>query len=226
MSCAFKMTESEFIDYWKRVYPEAYLIGHELKWVYPDRWFRIHSLPESKRYAEDEIEYQIIFERQNQLITDLIGEGTEIMLAFGLYVDDDLINLNYREMSDFVEFQKIMTIDLQKERPEEQQDELYLDIFLKADTWRRNKRNELLKKIADDEIRAMFICPSRNCVIAPYDGGVDIIVQSTKIRDQLRNKYGDWLSNREDGLGKKKNVLQKITQVGFNRTTVGALRLT
>ncbi|WP_200975292.1 hypothetical protein [Echinicola sp. 20G] len=194
------MTESEFIDYWTREYPEVFPIGHELKWVYPDRWFRIHCLPESKRYAENESEYQIIFDKQNQLITDLIEDGTEIMLSFGLYVGDDLINVNYKKLTDFGEFQKIMTIDLQKERPEDHEDELYLEIFVKPGTWRRNKRNEFLKKIADGEIRVMFICPSRDCVIVPYDGGVDIIVQSTEKRDQLKNKYHDWLSEREDGL--------------------------
>jgi phosphotransferase system IIA component len=26
----------------------------------------------------------------------------------------------------------------------------------------------------------MFICPSKNCIVAPYDGGVDIIVDSSK----------------------------------------------
>ena len=106
------MTESEFIGYWTREYLEAFQIGHELKWVYPDRWFRIHSLPESKRYAESDSEYQIIFDRQNKLITDLIGDGTEVILSLGFFVGDDLINVNYKEMTDFGEFQKILTIDL------------------------------------------------------------------------------------------------------------------
>ena len=67
------MTEIEFIDYWNKEYPGSYPINHELKWIYPDRWFRIHSLPDSKRYAESADEYKIILERQNQLINDLIG---------------------------------------------------------------------------------------------------------------------------------------------------------
>jgi len=60
-------------------------------------------------------------------------------------------------------------------------------------------KNQILKAIADDEIRAMFICPSRNCIISPYDGGVDIIVDSTKRRNELKEKYKNWLSEREDG---------------------------
>lgn len=193
------MTENEFIDYWNREFPESLPINHELKYVYPDRWFRIHSLPESKRYAENESEYQIIFNRQNTLINDLFGDNSGIITSFGLYTED-LSNDNYKELNEFWEFDKVQTISLHKERPNEYEDEMYFDIYIKADQWKMNSKNEILKAIADDEIRAMFICPSKDCIIAPYDGGVDIIVDSTEKRDELKQKYRDWLSEREDGL--------------------------
>ncbi|WP_027394219.1 DUF3885 domain-containing protein [Aquimarina latercula] len=193
------MTESEFIDYWNKEYPESLPINYELKMVYPDRWFRIHSLPESKRYAENEDEYKIILDRQNQLINDLIGEESEVAISFGLYRLDST-NDNYKELTDFGEFQKVLRIDLQKERPEEYEDEMYFDIYVKTESWKNGNRNEILKGIADDEIRAMFISRSNKCVIAPYDGGVDVIVDSTEKRDKLKVKYKDWLSDREDGM--------------------------
>ena len=46
----------------------------------------------------------------------------------------------------------------------------------------------------------MFVSLSKKCVIAPYDGGVDVIVDSTEKRDRLKAKYVDWLSDREDGM--------------------------
>lgn len=193
------MAESEFIDYWNKEYPESLPINHELKLVYPDRWFRIHSLPESKRYAETEEEYKIILDRQNQLINELIGEESEVAISFGLYRRDST-NVNYKELTDFGEFQKVLRIDLQKERPEEYLDEMYFDIYVKTEKWENGKRDEILKAIADDEIRAMFVSPSKKCVIAPYDGGVDIIVDSTEKRDRLKAKYKNWLSDREDGM--------------------------
>ena len=193
------MAESEFIDYWNKEYPESLPINHELKLVYPDRWFRIHSLPESKRYAETEEEYKIILDRQNQLINELIGEESEVAISFGLYRRDST-NVNYKELTDFGEFQKVLRIDLQKERPEAYLDEMYFDIYVKTEKWENGKRDEILKAIADDEIRAMFVSPSKKCVIAPYDGGVDIIVDSTEKRDRLKAKYKNWLSDREDGM--------------------------
>ncbi|WP_299823921.1 hypothetical protein [uncultured Pontibacter sp.] len=193
------MKEKDFIDYWNKEYPEAHPINHELKWIYQDRWFRIHSLPESKRYADSEDEYKIILDRQRKLFEDLIGEGEEIAISFGLYTDD-ITNENYKELTDFSEFQKVLTIDLHKERPEEYEDVMYFDIFVKTEIWKKDSRNEILKAIADDEIRAMFVCPARKCIIAPYDGGVDVIVDSKEKRDRLKTKYKSWLSGREDGM--------------------------
>lgn len=193
------MIESEFINYWNKEYPESFPINHELKWNYPDRWFRIHSLPESKRYADSEDEYKIILDRQNKLINDLIGQESEVAISFGLY-SNDITNDNYKELTDFGEFLKVLTIDLHKERPEEYEDEMYFDIYVKTEKWKSGKRDKILKAIADDEIRAMFVSPSNKCVIAPYDGGVDVIVNSNEKRDNLKSKYKDWLSDREDGM--------------------------
>ena len=193
------MTGSEFIEYWNKEYPESLPINHELKWIFSDRWFRIQSLPESKRYADSIDEYKIILDRQNQLIDDLIGEESEVAISFGLYTND-ITNDNYKQLTDFGEFQKVLTIDLHKERPEQYEDKLFFDIFVKSEKWKKGNRNEILKAIADDEIRAMFVSSAKGCIIAPYDGGVDVIVDSTERRDRLKEKYKNWLSDREDGM--------------------------
>jgi len=193
------MKESDFINYWSKEYPESLPINHELKWKYPNRWFRIHSLPKSKRYADTLDEYKIMLDRQNQLIEDLIGEESEVTICFGLYTND-ISNNNYKELTDFGEFKKVLTIDLQNERPEEYEDEMFFDIFVKIENWKKGNRNEILKAIADDEIRAMFVSQSKNCIIAPYDGGVDLILKTNSERDRLKYKYKDWLSEREDGM--------------------------
>lgn len=193
------MKEIEFINYWNKEYPEALPIGYELKWIYQNRWFRIHSLPNSKRHAQTDDEYKIILDRQNELIEDLIGEGTEIAILFGLYIDNRT-NDNYHELTDFGAFRKVLTIDLQKERPEEYENEMYFDIYTKIDNWHKDNKKEILKAIADDKIQVMFVCPSKHCIVAPYDGGVDVIVSSTEKRNELKIKYNDWLSEREDGM--------------------------
>lgn len=187
-----------FIDYWKATYPEATPIGHVLKWVYADRWFRIHSLPGSKRYADTEEEYGILLARQYQLIEELIGEGAEVAIVLGLY-ENDITLANYARLSDIEAFQRVWTIDLAKERPHQYDHDISLDICVKVENWERGRRDEILKAIADDEIRAMIVCPARECIVAPYDGGVDVIVETEVSRNRWKERFRGWLSPREDG---------------------------
>ncbi len=193
------MNQEQFNKYWKNEYPESYPINHELKYIYSDRWLRIHSLPESKRYAESDFEYNIILNRQNQLINDLIGEGTEFFISIGLYTGDTNNN-NYTELTGYGDFYKTQTIDLSKARPLEYDEETYFEIYIKKEFWKSESKNNILKAIANDEIRAMFICPSKKCIVAPYDGGVDIIVDTTEKRNELKEKYRNWISQQEEGL--------------------------
>jgi hypothetical protein len=191
--------KDEFNNTWKATFPESYPIGDELKWVYDKRWFRIHSLPESKRYAENEDEYQIIFKRQNEIIQDLLGENLNVTLLFGLY-RNEITNSNYEEVTEFGEFEKVDTLELHQIRPEEYEDEFYYDIYIKETDWKINQRNNILKEIADDSIRMMIISFEKNRIINPYDGGVDLILESEIKRDYYKSKYKDWLSNHPEGL--------------------------
>ncbi len=193
------MNCEEFNKYWSTNYPESNPIGHELKSVYPTRWLRMHSLPESKRYAESEDEYQTILNRQNKLIGRLFGENSEIIIVSGQY-EMEFTEETSTVLSDYGLFEKCRTIELHKIYPEEYEDKFYYDVYIRTDIWKQNSQNELLKNIADDDFRAMFICPKSKCIVAPYDGGMDIIVDSKEKRNELKVKYKDWISDREDGM--------------------------
>ncbi|NLP59304.1 hypothetical protein [Lutibacter sp. B1] len=193
------MTKFEFIKYWNENYPNSLPIENELVGKYENRWFRIHSLPDSKRYAENEYEYNQILERQNKLITDIFGNNTDFQILIGLY-QNDTMNENYEFLDYLNTFIKIMNIDLHKEKPDIYEDEMSYEIYVKQEKWNINDYNEILKKIADDEIRAIFINPQQNSLIIPYDGGVDVILKNTEERDRFKSKYADWISKREDGL--------------------------
>ena len=193
------MNIETFKRFWKSKYPEVYPVGHELKWTYPNRWFRIHSLPESKRYAESEKEYQILLKRQNELISDLVREGTELIFLFGLYGDEPA-SVNIHKIESCGDFNKIETLDLYKVRPEEHEETFLYSIFIKTINWESNKYDPLLKLIANDELRMMFICPEKNLIINPYDGGVDIIMETPRLRDIMKERYHKWLSKHPEGL--------------------------
>jgi hypothetical protein len=193
------MTAEQFRTYWNKTYPDSYPIDFEFKTIFNNRWFRIHSLPDSKRYAENDVEYKIILSRQNRLISDLF-QSDDFFIVIGFY-NYDLSSPLTDDYFDLDKFQKIDTLALHKIRPEEyQEDEVFYDIYMKPDKWESDKFNDLLTKIADDEIRAMFVNSTKNITVVPYDGGMDIILPDTKTRDDFRIKYKDWLSSREDGL--------------------------
>jgi hypothetical protein len=46
-------------DKFREVYPVSLIMRKAIS----DFWFRIHSLPESKRYPENEADWEILFER-------------------------------------------------------------------------------------------------------------------------------------------------------------------
>ncbi len=193
------MTAEQFKTYWNTIYPDSYPIDYELKTIFNNRWFRIHSLPDSKRYAENDNEYKIILSRHNKLITDLF-QSDDFFIVIGFYNYDlsSPLTIDYFNLD---EFQKIETLVLHKIRPDEyQNDEVYYEIYMKHDKWESDKFNDLLTKIADGEIRAMFVSSTKNITVVPYDGGMDIILPNTKTRDDFKIKYKDWLSSREDGL--------------------------
>jgi len=193
------MNSEQFKKYWRDHYPESYPIGFELKIIYRDRWFRIHCLPDSKRYADDENEYEIILLRQNNLISDVFADNLDFVLLIGLY-SNDLTNENYNDLDYLTTFQKVDTVDLHEISPNDYDDEMYYEIFMRNEKWSKDSYNHILRKIADDEIRAIFVNHDAHCIVAPYDGGVDIILKDSMTRDRFKAKYSDWLSKREDGL--------------------------
>ena len=194
------MLTSEFNNYWTENYASTLPLGYELVAENPENWFRIHSLPKSKRYADTEEEFQIILDRQNELITAVFEEGTEIILLFCTFTND-LSNENYAEIRDYHDFKLTETLNLYKNFPEEEYPKDFsMRIFIKSEKWKKESRDKMLRLIADDEIKILFICPSKKRIIAPYDGGVDIVMENKIKRNEFKAKYKSWLSYRKDGL--------------------------
>lgn len=110
------MTQEEFNKLWISNYPETVPISYLFKHDSADRWFRIHSLPDSKRYPDNDEEWELLLKRQNTIITDLFGLDSKVFLLTGEYnwgeriphvVDEDEIFRDYK-------FSRLDNIDLYK----------------------------------------------------------------------------------------------------------------
>lgn len=197
------MTKKDFQNLWTLNYPDTVLISYLFKHEYSDRWFRIHSLPESKRYADNENEWEILLSRQNEIITDLFGLETPIVIVTGEYNwGDNRQNHLTDEEEIFKPFSFVLLDNIELNKIDaEQYDEtdIYRPAFAQT-VWIPNYHNKILREISNDKIRAFFVSFDKNIIVAPYDGGVDFILKDKHTRDNYKEKYKPWLSEREDGL--------------------------
>jgi hypothetical protein len=197
------MTKEEFSTLWTINYPETVPISYLFKQNYSDRWFRIHSLPESKRYAENEKEWKILLSRQNEIITDFFGLDTPILILTGEYNWGDNRQIHVTEEEEilkpfsFVNLDKIYLNKIDAEQYDEP--DIYRPAFAKT-VWKPNYHDKLLREIAIGNILAFFVSFEKNIIVAPYDGGIDFLLKDILTKENYKNKYRHWLSEREDGL--------------------------
>lgn len=197
------MTAEQFEIFWSSMYPDTIPVSHFFRHAFSDRWFRIHSLPKSKRYAENKVEWNILLDRQNKIITDILGENSKVIFVTGDFYYEGYIELHpitdSKSITD-MSFVSLDNIDLHKMSPDMyDQGQIYRPIFSEQ-IWQANKFNNLLKEIANEQLSAFFISEEKKCIIAPYDGGIDFILKDIETKKIYKEKYKDWLSARRDGL--------------------------
>ena len=188
------MSKEEFHKLWTLIFPNTIPISYLFKYDYSDSWFRIHSLPESKRYAEDDNEWKILLTRQNKIITDLFGVRTNVLIVKGDFnlSDEEEVFKDYSfSMLDNIDLHELDSDDYDK-------GQIYQQSFAET-IWIPNQHDKLLRAIAVDITRAFFLSFDKKIIAAPYDGGVDFVLKNSLIRDFYKNKYNQWLSKNESG---------------------------
>lgn len=80
------MAAADFDAYWRASYPEAPPMSYLLRTIYPERWVRVHSLPDAQRYARTEADWRELLGRQRVLFADLVGDPADLVLVTGDYV--------------------------------------------------------------------------------------------------------------------------------------------
>ena len=152
-----------------------------LRQIYPERWLRIHSLPESKRYDETEEEYAELFHRHNAVATQALGEGSQCYLIQGFWVEPE-------------EGQSGWVVSLEGE-------ELNLRFEVTEVIWSHSGHDALLREVADRKTaNVVFVSYGSRRIYAPYDGGADLICRNEQERDEWKRAYSAWLSAYPEGL--------------------------
>jgi hypothetical protein len=197
---------STFSNYWQRNFPDCPPVSYLFKWRLADRWFRFHSLPESKRYAENDAEREELLVRQNAVLLDVIGEGRGCVLVVGDYSESpgELINGSRCPILAGYITHALPALSKQGFDPEplnEGESPIYLRLACGTHILHRGSLDEILLCVADDRITNFFVISfERNRIFAPYDGGVDVVLGDSAERNEFKSRYAKWLSEHPDGL--------------------------
>ena len=195
------MTPLEFDGYWTKTYSGSLPIPYLLRGVYPNRWIRFHSLPESKRYPGDETEFQTVLHRHNVVLDELAEPDEELVFSSTEYsetphpIRDDRALTQLDPNAHFWRTIAKHKVDNDEAYPN------YWHLFMSVGSWKSGNFDAILRVVADWTIANVMILSTANqWVYYPYDGGADVILQSSETRDQLRSLFASWLSERADGL--------------------------
>jgi len=193
-----------FQEWWQTRFGDLPPLGYILRQELQERWFRIHSLPESKRYPETAWEYEELLHRHNTVATELLGNGALCWLVAITYLFEadyyavgelDLPGLGAQPLEVAYTFENPAD-------PCIKNDERVLAACWVAEvTWAPGRFDELIRAVADDKMsQVLFVEKSRARIYAPYDGGADLILESTEQRDRFHTRYAAWLSKHPKGL--------------------------
>lgn len=148
------------------------------------RWARIYSLLDAKRYTNTKADWTELEQRPNALIDSLVPQGAESRIVCNT-IDDD----NYLYEAFDLENIGVLVQD---------EGEAVFQSFLFTTTWESYGFNPFLIMNAEDQLRAFIVGP--DCLIAPYDGGMDVILKDPHTCWAFKRQVKNWISPRPDGL--------------------------
>lgn len=176
---------------WRRHYGDALPVAHHLRNAGVGHWLRFHSLPESKRYAETDAERSVILERQNTLGTEVLGDGVQCWLVQACFNTHEGPPLFVARDMTFV--RHVADPDDPEDPP--------IDIYARRAVWTAGGFDGLLQAVSEFEAGfVLWMSTATGVVFAPYDGGVDLFLESSPAAQALAMKHADWLSAHPQGL--------------------------
>src|SRR5688572_12763321 len=186
--------------YWEREYPDCPPIGYMLRQTFADRWFRIHTLPASKRYPDNPSEKTEILNRHNSLLSSIMGKGADYVLVTTGYSNYPKPVRSYPQIESIVgKTQHWLTLPLHE--LEGDSDPNYWHFFFVEGTWNMNSADELLGLVCEGIVaNVLFVSFTPKAVYHPYDGGADIFIESEALTTSVKTKYASWLSTHPAGL--------------------------
>ena len=166
---------------WQADFPDAPPVGHLVRHAHADRWLRIHSLPDSKRYPDTDADMGEILRRHTAVATDVLGNDA-CALVTGAYASAS---------------------DGDWSVPMHEADEapFWLNLTVRSVSWRPGAHDALLRAVAHgDAGPVLFYAPALGQAYAPYDGGADLFFRKASTQQAHARRYAAWRSPLPSGL--------------------------
>ena len=194
------MTEDAFLEFWRSHYGDCPPAGFLLQETYPNRWFRIHSLPESKRYADTAREMSALLARHNTVATDVLGDGSPcVVVSKADY--NPRVGRAARGHVQFARLQLQPLVVVTANNPNDSGTGWSIPLAWARMTWQPGALDDVLADVANALLGPfLIVSETTGRVYAPYDGGADLFLESEAERDTCRSRYQAWLSSHPSGL--------------------------
>ncbi|VXB44149.1 hypothetical protein [Aeromicrobium sp. 9AM] len=181
---------------WEAKFPGVLPIGHLVR--DDERWVRFHSLPESKRYAENESEYEELLRRHHEVLTTLSAPHTDLIAITASWSPTKYARSRSRALqraAPRAELWQSVVVD-----PDDE-DAWFTNLFVSRVENSPASLNPLLRLVADfGTSDVLLTTPELTWLYHPYDGGADVIASSVERRDLIRQEFADWLPSNSSGL--------------------------
>jgi len=186
------------LDWWTAEFAEIAPIGHALRVRLHEKWVRFHSLPESKRYAEDVAEHVELLKRHLAVANELFEMGERVYLFRSRFEERKLKGRRRHQVAGRQLREEM--VRLPTGLAEDGDDAEHYCVRALVTAWIPDFFNILTRQVADwEESGIALVSPSSKNIYCPYDGGMDVFVYSQS-PSSLESKFRSWMSNRVDGL--------------------------
>lgn len=171
-------------DKFSEIYPVSFIMREAIS----DCWFRIHSLPEMKRYAEDETEWEVLFERHQALTSEVLVEGGLCRVHYTLF-DDTGFSADLTP-----------TLDWGDIRQQSYHDDEPLYTQTAETVWSFDAFKPWIRRRSDANLGFIsFHSLDTDAIYSPYDGGADIFSLDPTFIAKIRSRFSAWKSPHPSG---------------------------
>ena len=194
------MNDDAFLAFWRSHYGDCPPAGFLLHETFPERWFRIHSLPDSKRYADTARETTALLARHNTVATDVLGDGAPCVVVTKAEYNPR-VGRPARGHVQFARLQLRPLVVVTANNPNDTGAGWSIPLALARITWQPGALDDVLLDVANALLGPfLIVSETTGRVYAPYDGGADLFLANAIERDEFRGRYEAWLSSHPSGL--------------------------